>query len=98
MLLVCRQVPDAHLIIAGDDNGYAVKLQELIATLPTSFKEKIHFRLNVDEEEKNTIYNSIDVLVLPSKSESFGLVFLEAWACNNPVIGVRNRCCNISYK
>src|SRR5579875_401671 len=36
-------------------------------------------------------YHACDLLLLPSESESFGWVLLEAWACRKPVIG--NRLC-----
>jgi glycosyltransferase involved in cell wall biosynthesis len=36
-------------------------------------------------------YDACDVFVLPSEAESFGMVFLEAWARRKPVIG--NRLC-----
>jgi glycosyltransferase involved in cell wall biosynthesis len=40
-------------------------------------------------------YHACDVLMLPSESESFGWVLLEAWACGKPVIGNR-RCAPVS--
>jgi len=43
----------------------------------------------VTEEEKQNAFSSCDVLVLPSNSESFGLVYLEAWHHKKPVIGCR---------
>ncbi len=36
-------------------------------------------------------YDACDLLIVPSQSESFGWVVLEAWACRKPVIG--NRLC-----
>ncbi len=89
MHLVCKQISNAHLLIAGYDNDYADELKQLVASLPTEISNNILFSLNIDDTEKNSIYNSIDLLVLPSKSESFGMVFLEAWAFKKTVIGAK---------
>jgi glycosyltransferase involved in cell wall biosynthesis len=45
----------------------------------------------VSSQDLFDAYATCDVLVLPSEHESFGLVFLEAWAFGKPVIG--NRLC-----
>jgi glycosyltransferase involved in cell wall biosynthesis len=47
-------------------------------------------RLGVlSEEEKRGFYAGIDVFCLPSRSDSFGLVLLEAWANAKPVVVYR---------
>jgi glycosyltransferase involved in cell wall biosynthesis len=43
----------------------------------------------ISDAEKRDFYAAIDVFALPSRSDSFGLVFLEAWANGLPVIGYR---------
>jgi glycogen(starch) synthase len=43
----------------------------------------------VDEEEKRDAYAACDVFALPSRADTLGLVFLEAWYCGKPVIGAR---------
>lgn len=41
----------------------------------------------VSEDEKWDAVDAADVVALPSSTESFGIVFLEAWARGKPVIG-----------
>jgi glycogen synthase len=43
----------------------------------------------VDESEKHALLAGCEMLLLPSRSDSFGIVFLEAWAHGRPVIGAR---------
>jgi len=42
------------------------------------------------DEEKPNLLASCDVFALPSGEESFGIAFVEAWACGKPVIGARS--------
>jgi len=43
----------------------------------------------LDDREKRDFFAAIDAFALPSRSDSFGLVFLESWANALPVIGYR---------
>ncbi|HEV8060701.1 MAG TPA: glycosyltransferase family 4 protein [Gemmataceae bacterium] len=43
----------------------------------------------LDEEQKRDFFAGIDIFALPSRSDSFGLVLLEAWA---------NGCPNLAYR
>lgn len=76
-----------HLIIAGFETEYLKELKSIVSQLDNEIKSKIHFLISITEQEKINLYHAIDVLVLPSVNESFGMVFLEAWACKKPVIG-----------
>jgi glycosyltransferase involved in cell wall biosynthesis len=40
-----------------------------------------------DEQTKKDALDACDVLVMPSKADSFGIVYLEAWLYKKPVIG-----------
>lgn len=52
-------------------------------------KKNIHYLGTVSESKKKHIFNSVDIVALPSISESFGIIFLEGWICKKPVIGCR---------
>jgi len=46
---------------------------------------QVHWRGVVDRSELARIYSAADVFVFPGRSETFGLVMLEALACGTPV-------------
>ena len=43
----------------------------------------------VDEVEKRDLLAAADVVAMPSRTDSFGLVYLEAWLYGKPVIGAQ---------
>ncbi len=72
---------EAHLIFVGDGE-MRKQLNEL--TIELGLQEKVTFLGFVNSPEK--VYRLFDVLVLPSISEAFGNVIIEAQACGVPVI------------
>ena len=82
-----KEHPDVYLLIAGAGGDYADELKTYCNALPVAVQEKIRWKINFDISEKALLFNSMDILVLPSNNESFGIVFLETWACKKPVIG-----------
>jgi glycogen(starch) synthase len=57
--------------------------------LPLEQRTCIRLLGAVDDVKKHALLEACHMLVLPSRTESFGLVFLEAWAHGKPVIGAR---------
>ena len=48
----------------------------------------VNFIDSVKQEQLVSFYQNADVLLLPSKHESFGMVITEAMACGTPVISL----------
>lgn len=44
----------------------------------------------LSEADKHALIDEAEMLLLPSRSDSFGIVLLEAWAHRKPVIGARS--------
>ena len=86
---VWQSQPDAHLFIAGKPTGYSKIIHQLIANLPAQQQVQITVLDLPVDDEKNGLLAACDLLALPSRHESFGLVLAEAWACGKPVIGAQ---------
>ncbi len=83
---VLKRQPDVCYVIAGDETqgeeGYRAHLVELARELRvTEYVRFLPFTENVAE-----FLAAIDVFVLPSYSETFGLVLIEAMAMEKPVV------------
>jgi D-inositol-3-phosphate glycosyltransferase len=82
-------VPDAQLAVVGGDSprgsrGERMRLRMAARRLGVS--DRLRFMQPVDHSELPELYRAADVVIVPSASESFGLVALEASACGTPVV------------
>ena len=79
-----KEIDDAVLVIAGQDDGYKREAKVLAKNL--GLHGKVKFTGSIEEEDKLSAYVDADVLVYPSIFEIFGLVPFEAIMCGTPVI------------
>ncbi len=80
---------DVRLVLAGAYANYFPQLDSLFQRLAPHDRARILMLPNFSESEKADLYDSLDVFVLPSIAESFGIAYLEAWMCHKPVVGSR---------
>lgn len=84
---VSEKIADARFMIVGDIayNGHKRHKEELIKNIQSlNLKDKVI--LTGSRDDITRIMNAIDLFVLPSVREPFGLVLLEAQACRKPVV------------
>ena len=89
-LLRDRAHEDVRLLILGEDSregdeSEKERLKEVASAL--GVRDRVDFLGSVAHHELPFFYSAADVCVMPSYSESFGLVGLEAQACGRPVVG-----------
>lgn len=58
------------------------------AALPPAARQRV-LNVSLSEQEKHDLLRTSSALVLPSRDDSFGIVFLEAWLHGVPVIGAQ---------
>jgi glycogen(starch) synthase len=72
------------LVLAGIDIEDFRRFHE---KLPENVKSKVIMLDFIPDEDKLDLLDASSLLVLPSRSDSFGIVFLEAWFYGKPVVG-----------
>jgi glycogen(starch) synthase len=77
---------NVKLIIAGT-GSFEPELRALAVELGLS--DRVEFLGFVRRDQLPDVYRMGDMFVLPSQTESFGLVFAEAMACGLPIIATR---------
>jgi len=81
--------PDATLLIVGGASGpdgelELARVRAMVVDLGLS--DQVQFVPPQQHHLLSTFYRAADVVWVPSRSESFGLVALEAAACGTPVV------------
>jgi len=87
--LAAMHRPDALLLIVGGASGQEggsemAHVTNLVAEL--GLKDQVRFIEPQPHHILSTYYRAADAVIVPSRSESFGLVALEASACGIPVV------------
>lgn len=60
-----------------------------LAKLPDNDRARVRILGHISDEDKRDLLAATDVLAMPSRTDSFGIVYLEAWLYSKPVIGAR---------
>ncbi|REL26122.1 glycosyltransferase family 1 protein [Thalassotalea euphylliae] len=78
------QLPErVRLVIAGE--GEQAENYQLLAH-ELGLEDRVTFKGWISGQQKEDMLNSADLLCLPSRYDSFGMVFIEAMAFNLPVV------------
>jgi glycosyltransferase involved in cell wall biosynthesis len=80
---VLEHYPNAFFVIAGTGD---MERQLINQAAYDGIGDKVIFTGFYNREEANTLFKTADLVILPSVSEPFGIVPLEAMANNTPVI------------
>jgi D-inositol-3-phosphate glycosyltransferase len=91
-LLNDREHPGLRMVIVGEDvrDGEESEKDRLKAIASSlGVRDRVDFVGSVAHHELPYLYSAADACVMPSYSESFGLVGLEAQACGCPVVASR---------
>jgi D-inositol-3-phosphate glycosyltransferase len=78
-----------HLVVVGGPSGPhgEASLRGLVdLAAAQGVTDRVHFVAPQPHELLSSYYRAADVCIVPSRSESFGLVALEAAACGTPVV------------
>ena len=81
--LVRDRDPELRLVLAGD-GPLRSGLEEIAASLKIA--DKVDFLGQQGRTQVANLLHACEVFVLPSRSEPFGIVLVEAMACKKPIV------------
>lgn len=88
LVRAAEKLPGVRVLIVGGPSGSGLDeptaLQDLAADL--GIAERVTFLPPQSRERLAQVYRAADIVAVPSHSESFGLVAIEAQACGTPVV------------
>lgn len=86
---VQNRFPDWQLVIAGSDEGYHGTSGYLTNVITEATKlglSRVHFVGEIQGEQKRDAFQRVELFVLPSYSENFGISVAEALAAGTPAV------------
>lgn len=89
---IIKEIPNAKLIVAGEDHPWKEGKSFYnwsMSQINQETRSKIDYLGFVDSNRKELLYRECDIFVMPSRYESFGLVFLEAMRYGKPIVSCK---------
>ncbi len=77
---------DVSLVVAGPA---LTSFSRWFEALPPGERSATTMLGYIDADERRDLLDAIDAFALPSRTESFGIVYLEAWLNRKPVVAAR---------
>lgn len=88
MPFILEKIPHLKLVIAGNDEGELTNLKSLTKQL--KMEERVEFCGAINGSDKNAFLKHAKCLVVPSHTENFGIVVVEALQQSTPVVASKN--------
>ncbi len=88
LLRAAALLPGVRVVVAGGASGNGLAAPDSLARLAgdLGIGDRVTFLPPQPREQLVNVYRAADVVAVPSYSESFGLVAVEAQACGTPVV------------
>ncbi len=88
LLGAAARLPGVRVLVAGGPSGSGLAAPDALVRLAAELgvTDRVSFLPPQSREQLVNVYRAADLVAVPSYSESFGLVAVEAQACGTPVV------------